>query len=272
MPELPEVEMYRRFLEDTSLHQTITGFDAVDPDRQVTVPLDEFRSTILGRNFTGTHRVGKHLLVLTDTGPVISLHFGMTGSLAYYKFEEEQPRFERAYFQFDNGFKLAFVDSRKFGRIGLAPDVASYIRLKKLGPDALQISADELQQALQNKKGLLKPLLLDQRITAGIGNWIVDDVLFQARLHPERQAGSLTKTEIKNLTKSLHYVLKTAIDHEAEYGNFPVNFLIHAREWDDSPYTEAEMHKHCPNCQTGITKSYVGGRATYLCPACQPKP
>jgi formamidopyrimidine-DNA glycosylase len=272
MPELPEVEMYRLFLEDTALHQTIVAFEAMDPERQLTLPVQEFREAIVGRQFTGTYRIGKHLLVLLDSGITVSLHFGMTGSLSYYRFEEERPRFERAYFRFSNGFRLSFTDPRKFGRIGLAPNIETYISLKKLGPDALLIPAATLQKALARKKGLLKPLLLDQRVTAGIGNWIVDEVLYQAGLHPEREAGSLSEKEVRSLTERLHFVLRTAIDQEAEYGKFPADFLIHAREWDKSPYSEAGAHKHCNYCKTAIVKSYVGGRATYLCPACQPRP
>src|SRR6478752_3419822 len=140
MPELPEVETYRRYLEETSLHQKITDFSAADPKRQLTLPCDELRQELKGRQMVQTSRIGKHLLVELDNGKVLSLHFGMTGDLHYYRLAEDAPRFERATFFFDSGFKLAFVDSRKFGRIGLWESEAAYIKEKKLGPDALEIS------------------------------------------------------------------------------------------------------------------------------------
>jgi formamidopyrimidine-DNA glycosylase len=270
MPELPEVETYRRFIEETSLHQTIAEVEVQDPRRQLQVDLDEFRKTLMGHSFTGTHRLGKQLFLFTDNGAVATMHFGMTGDVAYYKDEAETPRFARAVFIFQNGFRLAFIDSRKFGRLGLTSSVEAFQKQKKLGPDALTITAEELAKGLAKKKGLLKSLLLDQRITPGVGNWIADEVLFQAKLHPERRADTLTIEEINQLAASIRSVLETAVNAEAIYRDFPVNYLIHAREWDESPSGGAQdAHLHCPNCQTKIEKVYVGGRATYFCPHCQ---
>ncbi len=272
MPELPEVETYRRYLEETSLDQKITDFSAVDSKRQVTMEYDRFRSEIKGRQMVKTTRIGKHLLVGLDNGTVISLHFGMTGDLHYYRLPEDAPRFERATFFFDSGFKLAFVDSRKFGRIGLWESEAAYIKAKALGPDALEITPAGLLQSLQKRKSPLKPALLDQKILAGIGNWLADEILFQAKLHPEMTASEITAPQLKRLTKATREVLETSIQKEAIYRELPATYLIHSREWDDSPHTEKDAHKNCPRCRTLITKTTVGGRATYLCARCQPRP
>ncbi|AMM51258.1 DNA-formamidopyrimidine glycosylase [Rufibacter sp. DG15C] len=270
MPELPEVETYRRFIEETSLHQSIAEVDVQDPRRQLQVDLDEFRKALIGHAFTGTHRLGKQLFLFTDHGAVVTMHFGMTGDVAYYKDEAETPRFARAVFIFQNGFRFAFIDSRKFGRIGLTSSVEAFQRQKKLGPDALTITAEELAKGLAKKKGVLKSLLLDQRITPGVGNWIADEVLFQAKLHPERRADTLTSEEINRLAAAIRSVLETAVSAEAIYRDFPVHYLIHAREWDERPSGGAQdAHLHCPHCQTKIEKEYVGGRATYFCPRCQ---
>ncbi|MFC5271807.1 DNA-formamidopyrimidine glycosylase [Adhaeribacter terreus] len=270
MPELPEVETLRKYLEETSLHQKITGFSAVDAKRQITMPLDEFRQGIVGRKMVKTTRIGKHLLVTLDNGNVLSLHFGMTGDLHYYRIPEDAPRFERATFFFDSGFKLAFVDSRKFGRIGLWESKTVYKTAKKLGPDALDISEAELKKNLRKRKSPLKPALLDQKILAGIGNWLVDEILFQAKLHPEIIAAELTDPELQNLLQAMQNVLQISIEKEAIYRELPVSFLIHSREWDESPHPEKDAHKNCPRCKTEIIRTVVGGRATYLCPQCQP--
>ncbi len=117
MPELPEVETYRRYVAETSLHQTITQLEVEHP-RLVATDYDTLHHALLGAQFTGTHRIGKNLFLPLDRGPVLVLHFGMTGGVDYYRAEEDRPRFARVVFHFSTGFKLAFVDSRMFGRVG----------------------------------------------------------------------------------------------------------------------------------------------------------
>ncbi|WP_181305236.1 DNA-formamidopyrimidine glycosylase [Rufibacter sp. XAAS-G3-1] len=270
MPELPEVETYRRFIDETSLYQPIAEIEVQDPKRQLQVDLDDFRRALLGNQFTGTNRIGKQLFLLTANGPMVTMHFGMTGDVAFYRAEADTPRFARAVFHFQSGFRFAFVDSRKFGRIGLTPSVEAFRQQKKLGPDALTLSTEELTQGLAKKKSAIKPLLLDQRIAPGVGNWIADEVLFQAQLEPERSALSLLPAEIDRLATSIREVLETAIAAEAIYRDFPSHYLIHAREWDEAPVaTTPNAHLNCPRCQRLIQKKYVGGRATYFCPHCQ---
>ncbi|MBA9078380.1 MULTISPECIES: DNA-formamidopyrimidine glycosylase [Rufibacter] len=270
MPELPEVETYRRFIDETCLCQPIAEVEVQDPNRQLQVDLDEFRRALIGNQFTGTHRIGKQLFLETEKGVLVTMHFGMTGDVAYYRDAAETPRFARAVFLFQNGFRFAFVDSRKFGRLGLTQSVDEFRKQKKLGPDALTLTAEELAKGLANKKAPIKPLLLDQRIAPGVGNWIADEVLFQARLHPERPANRLSAEEIDRLAAAIREVLETAVQAEAIYRDFPAHYLIHAREWDTAPASPvAEAHLHCPHCQSRIEKEYVGGRATYFCPVCQ---
>ncbi|ALI98518.1 DNA-formamidopyrimidine glycosylase [Rufibacter tibetensis] len=268
MPELPEVETYRRFIDETSLYQTITEVEVQDPKRQLQVDLDDFRKVLRGNQFTGTQRIGKQLFLLTAQGPIVTMHFGMTGDVGYYRDAADTPRFARAIFHFETGFKFAFIDSRKFGRLGLTQSVDTFRQQKKLGPDALTLSTEELTQGLARKKSAIKPLLLDQRIAPGVGNWIADEVLFQAQLEPERPAHTLQPTEIDRLATSIREVLEIAA--EAIYRDFPSHYLIHAREWDEAPSsTITNAHLNCPRCQMLIQKKYVGGRATYFCPNCQ---
>lgn len=268
MPELPEVETYRRFLDELLLHQTIVQLYVFDA-HVLGVPETELRPALVGATVVGTRRLGKNLFLELSTGPVLALHFGMTGDVGAYRDEPDRPRFTRVALELADGLRVAFIDPRKFGRIRLAGSVADFQRQKKLGPDALDLTLAELTAALQGRKTLLKPLLLDQRLAAGLGNWIVDEVLFQARLHPERVAGSLTVAEVGRLHAAIGLVLRTAIEAEARYRLFPTSFLIHAREWDAYPVAGSEAYKHCPAGQHAIVKKYVGGRATYYCPVCQ---
>ncbi|GAB3246299.1 formamidopyrimidine-DNA glycosylase [Larkinella harenae] len=271
MPELPEVELYRQYLETSSLHQPIEAID-VEDSKLLTTPFTVLQEALIGRWFTGTHRVGKNLFVLTD-GPdpasesvILHMHFGMTGDLEYYHSSLDRPKYARIVFYFRNGFNLGFICPRKFERIGLIDQIDTYLKRKKIGIDGLKISLSELTQQIRRKKSLIKPVLMDQQTVAGLGNWIVDEVLFQARIHPEKRTELLTEDEVRRLHESIHLVLTTAIRHEAQYRDFPASFLIHVREWDNSPYDDVEAHKFCPRCGTRIAKSEVGGRTTYFCP------
>ena len=275
MPELPEVETYRRFIHEIAVGQTIAAV-RVNDAHVLAQPEDELRAALTGRTITGTARLGKNCFLELDDGRVLVLHFGMTGDIGAYRAEADAPRFTRVALHLeDSGLKLAFIDPRKFGRIRVADSVEAHQKAKKLGPDALAISAAELQSRLGHRRPALKPLLLDQGITAGLGNWIVDEVLFQARLHPERPANSLTETEFTALHAAIQLVLTTAIAHEANYRHFPASFLIHAREWDAAAHAApgSQAHKFCPrHAGQQIDKYYVGGRATYVCGVCQPAP
>lgn len=271
MPELPEVETYRRFINEVAVGQTITGLEVRDA-HVLAVPEDELRAALLGRTITGTGRLGKNCFLNLDNGRLLVLHFGMTGDIGAYRDAPDAPRFTRVAWQLsDSGLNLAFIDPRKFGRIRLADSAEAYQKAKKLGPDALQITAAELHQKLSRRKVFVKPLLLDQSLTAGLGNWIVDEVLFQAKIHPERLGNSLLEKETTALHTAIQLVLTTAIQHEANYRHFPKSFLIHAREWDDSATLGSDAHTFCPcHPKLKIEKFYVGGRATYICPKCQP--
>ena len=274
MPELPEVETYRRFIAEIAVGQTIAAVQVNDAHVLAT-PEDVLRAGLVGRTITGTSRLGKNCFLELDNGQVLVLHFGMTGDVGAYRDEPDAPRFTRVALHLeDSGLRLAFIDPRKFGRIRLAASAAAHQAAKKIGPDALAITAAELHQKLARRKTLLKPLLLDQSITAGLGNWIVDEVLFQAKIHPERLGATLTEKEGKALHGAVQLVLNTAISHEANYRHFPASFLIHAREWDTAATaSSADAHTFCPrHPKVKIDKYYVGGRATYLCPKCQPAP
>jgi len=270
VPELPEVETYRRFLDNIILDQPITALEVKDAHVLATDE-DTLRKAVVGCRVRATRRLGKNCFLELNDGQVLVLHFGMTGDVDAYRDDHDAPRFTRVALHLADGLRVAFVDPRKFGRIRLVESVAQYQKAKRLGPDALDVTAEHLQAVLGPKKAMIKPLLLDQSITAGLGNWIVDEVLFQARINPKRRANTLTSKEFRALHAAIQLVLTTAIAHEATYRHFPASFLIHAREWDESATPGTDNHSFCPrHPKTEIAKSYVGGRATYACPRCQP--
>lgn len=262
MPELPEVETYRRYFEETSFYQPISDVYVQDT-KLLTTDYDTLIEKLRNRQFIGTKRVGKNLIAQLDAPYWLHFHFGMTGDLAYFKDDEDTPRFARIIFRFANGFKLGFVCPRKFERIGIVDDIDEYLSRKKINKDALEITLEELKKTLVKKNAPIKSVLLDQSTVAGIGNWIVDEVLFHAKIHPEKTSSQLSDNEIVMIYEAMRLVIQTAIDSQANYDDFPRNFLIHTRGWGIQ--NAENIIGKCPECGEKITISKVGGRTTFFC-------
>ena len=184
MPELPEVEIFKRYLDATSLHQRIDDVDVRNTYILKETSARELARGLKGRRFESSRRHGKHLFVRADGELWLRLHFGMTGSLQYFKNDEQAPRYARVLFIFANNHRLAFDDQRQFGEIGLLNDIDEFLKEHALGPDALKIDLREFRKILGKRRGAVKSVLLNQRIIAGIGNIYADEILFRVRIHP----------------------------------------------------------------------------------------
>src|SRR5438093_13661079 len=145
MPELPDVETFKRYLDRTSLHQRISGVDVRSAYVLKGIPGSELARRLKGRRFESSRRHGKHLFVRANGDLWLRLHYGMTGSLQYFRHEEDAPRHTRVLFVFANTYCLAFEDQRKFGEVGLVADVDEYLRRRGVGPDALDISLSQFR-------------------------------------------------------------------------------------------------------------------------------
>src|SRR5213596_2096840 len=159
MPELPDVEMFKRYLDGTSLHQRIDDVDVRNAYILKNISARELARGLKGRRFESSRRHGKHLFVRADGDLWLRLHFGMTGSLQYFKHEEDAPKHARVLFVFANAHRLAFEDQRKFGEIGLVKDVDEFLKKRGLGPDALDISLSQFQEIFVNHRGAVKAIL-----------------------------------------------------------------------------------------------------------------
>ena len=148
MPELPEVETFKRYLDSTSLHQRITNVEVRDAYVLKRVSARELARRLKGRRFENSHRHGKHLFVRAGDELWLRLHFGMTGSLQYLKRDEETPKTARVIFRFANNRRLAFDDQRKFGEIELIKDMDEFLQTRGIGPDALDVSSLRVQNDL----------------------------------------------------------------------------------------------------------------------------
>ncbi len=259
MPELPDVETFKRSLDATSLHQRISGVDVQDRYILKGVSMDELARRLKGCRFESSRRRGKHLFVRADGDLWLRLHFGMTGSLQYFKHDEQAPRHTRVLFVFANAHCLAFEDQRKFGEIGLIADVNEFLKKRALGPDALDVGLSEFKDILAKHHGAVKSTLMNQKLIAGIGNIYADEILFRARIHPATQVSALKDKTIAKLFRAMRYILRTAIEAKADADLMPKSWLLARRG----------KGCKCPRCRQELKSATIGGRTAWFCAQCQ---
>jgi len=259
MPELPEVETFKRYLDSTSLNQRITNVEVRDAYVLKNVSARELRQRLKGRRFENSHRHGKHLFVRSGDELLLRLHFGMTGSLHYLKHGEETPTTSRVIFCFANNRRLAFDDQRKFGEVELIKDVAEFLQTCGLGPDAREISLSQFKTVLEKHRGAVKAILLNQQLIAGIGNLYADEILFRARMHPAAEAARLSDKNLTGLFRAMRYVLEKAIALKTDFNRLPKSWLL----------THRGKGGRCPRCDRALKSATIGGRTSWFCAHCQ---
>jgi len=252
MPELPEVNTFQRYFDQTALHQKIIRTRVSDDKIIRNLSGEAFISQLTGRTFLKSYRRGKYLFGELDNGHHLLLHFGMTGDLVYYQEPEDAPKYERFAFDFGNGFSLGFDCPRKFARICYLTDLEEYIKELGLGEDALTISSDAFLAEANGKKSTLKGFLLNQKYLAGVGNLYADEVCYQTRIHPASRMDKLSEEQIRRIHTKLQEILQYAVDQNAYYKQYPDDWLWKwrtegARAPDGSPVQTAK----------------IGGRTTY---------
>lgn len=236
MPELPELEVSKRCVDSTSMHQRIEKIEVKDGRVLGGVSAGELERGLEGRMFESTRRYGKHLFVGLDNGEWLLLHFGMTGGLKYYKDVAEEPTHARVLISFLSGYHLAFDDQRLFGKVDLIDDPDDYVEVHKLGPDPLDLDFPVFRERLEGRRGGIKAMLMNQRVFAGIGNIYSDEILFQVRLHPKTSVGRLDESSLHSLHEQTGRVLRAAIELGADPGGLPAWFLLpHRQEGADCP-------------------------------------
>lgn len=276
MPELPEVETVRRSLEQILSGRTISGV-AVHLPRIVRTPSDagEFCRRLEGRVVTGVRRRGKYLLVDLD-GDVLVSHLRMEGRFGLRLASEPLEPHTHVVFALLGGDELRYRDVRQFGTMDLLPasDLDSLRGLRELALEPVEEGFDGayLVQRLQGKRTPVKAALLDQTVVAGLGNIYVDEILFQARVHPERKAASLRRSEADAIAVCARDTLleairlggssvKSYVDGFGAPGTYQYSLRVYGRA--DEP---------CCRCGAPIRKGRVGGRGTHVCVVCQKPP
>ena len=262
MPELPDVEGFRRILQQNAARRVITKVEVRDEWILKGVSADAFRTQIRGKHLTSTSRHGKYLFAALEPKGFIVFHFGMTGYFQTYRHHEPEQQYNRVIFHLDNGKRIAFNCRRRLGSIRYVQDPGSFIVKQKLGPDALQVDFATYLKRLQRKKGAVKCVLMDQSVLSGIGNLYADEILFNARIHPQRPITAINDRQIKLLFEATRTVLKTAVDRNADASRFPRTYLIHHRGKGGS----------CPRCGAPLETLSACGRTAYFCPREQIRP
>jgi len=257
MPELPEVETFKRYLDKTSLKQTIKKIQVMD-ERILNTGEIDLKHFVKSKRFESSTRHGKYLLVYLKPGYII-LHFGMSGDLEYYDAKEEPPKFSKVIFHFNNGFNLSYISIRMFGKVSVANSIEEFLERKKLGPDAYQMTLPEFQEAVRRRKAIAKNALLNQSFIAGVGNIYSDEILFRTKIHPKTNINTLSESKVKELYKNIKDVLEYGIQNKGNLSTYPNEFLIPHRKKEEK----------CPSCNSDITRFEISGRHGFFCPSCQ---
>jgi formamidopyrimidine-DNA glycosylase len=279
VPELPEVETIRRQLSERLPGRTIRGARVYDPLLVSPEDPETFALRLEGRRIESVGRRGKYLLVELDSDDTLAMHLRMTGRLHWRPgpAAAADERFLRARLELDDGSTLTFGDARRFGRAWIVPATladrdgywAGRVGIEPLSP---RFTARVLAGLLEGRRAGIKSVLLNQALVAGLGNMYVDEALFQARIHPERPAGTLDADDVRRLHRAIRDRLAAAVaargasidsyrDSLGEPGSMQDLLRVHLHEGEP-----------CPRCRTTIRKSRVAQRGTYWCPSCQPEP
>lgn len=259
MPELPEVETIVRYLRPHLVGKRIV---AVKTDTRRLFRdhknIDEVRKLVVGQKIVSCRRIGKNIFFDFEDGHSLVLHLMMTGRLLLNP-EKTRPH-DRAAFILSAGTVLIFNDTRKFGRcriVGAGKNIC--------GDDALLIAPEKFYSGLQNKKSPIKTALLDQAVVAGIGNIYADEILWDAKIHPQKRAHMLTYAEIKKIFSSMKKILSRAIAHggttfrdyqkpDGSSGGYFALRNVYRREGE-----------RCGKDKGIIKKIVLGGRSTHFC-------
>src|SRR4030042_1069960 len=271
MPELPEVETIVRGLR-AKLPNLQLGRIEVCLAKCIQPSESSFTDCLKGRKILDVQRRGKNIIIRLSRKMALLVHLRMTGSVIFVPADSPREKHTHVIFSFKNHpGQLRFVDSRQFGRLllekkGPKEELDS---LAGLGPEPFEISSREFIHRVGLKHRVIKPLLLDQRFLAGVGNIYADEALHRARIHPRRRSDSLGEKTLFRLLHVLRFILgeairaggtsvRTYVDANGSVGKFQNRLRVYGREGQP-----------CRICGKSIVRERVGGRSSFYCPRCQ---
>jgi formamidopyrimidine-DNA glycosylase len=274
MPELPEVETVVNDLRDAGLvGRRVVKARVYWPRMIATSSAKQFCRAMKGQQFSELSRRAKYIVGSLSNGQGLLIHLRMTGNLRFRDSGTPRDPHEHVVLLLDDDRELRYRDPRKFGRWYLLDDVQE--KLGGLGPEPLApgFSADRLRKMISGRRGILKPLLLNQAFIAGLGNIYVDEALWDAGLHPQRSAESLSDDDVAALYRAIRKVLRRGVRSlGASLGKAQTNFYsVGGRRGraQDGFKVFRRTGEPCPRCKTPIERTVIAQRGTHLCPACQ---
>jgi len=256
MPELPEVEILRQYVNDTSIRQIIEKVDVKDPRILEEISANDLANALTGHQIQSTTRHGKLLFMKLEDDLWLALHLGMTGWLYYFRNMKAEPAHDRLLITFAGGAHLAYGDQRLFGRWTITKQPRLFVNEKGLGPDFLELSLSAFVALMRRRRGFIKPALLDQHFIAGLGNLYSDEALFQSGICPNAKLKCLSEDKLEYLFSNIQMILQTAISSRMDIGSLPDSYLLAHRM----------PSGRCPKDGNPLMHKKIAGRTTYYCP------
>lgn len=275
MPELPEVEATRRSLAPVLEGRTLVAVELRHPrtGRRNVRPID-VPDRLVGRQVGTMGRTGKFIMTQVSGDFTWVIHLGMSGRMQLATTDDPDQPHTHFVARTDRGDEVRLVDPRTFGFVAvLTPDEFAESSFVGLGPDAYTDlpSSRVMAARLEGRKAAIKTLLLDQRFLAGLGNIYADEVLFRARVRPERPGGGLAFAEVKAIRGAIRPVLDAGLRH----GGTSLNDLAYllpdgrAGEYLQRLRVYGRSGEPCRICGTPVERRVLGARSTHFCPFCQ---
>jgi len=278
MPELPEVEVVRRGLDEHVVGRTVTDVEVLDPRsvrRHGPGPTD-FIARLRGRTVQSARRRGKYLWLPLDGGDALLGHLGMSGQLLVSAPGIPDPRHLRVRLRLDDGRELRFVDQRIFGGLLLSDDGAELpAEIEHIARDPLDslFDAAAFTQRLRRRDTGVKRALLDQTLISGVGNIYADEALWRVPLHYARTTRHLRTREIDALLRHLRDVMTDALaEGGTSFDALYVNVNGQSGYFDRSLHVYGREGEPCDRCGTPIRREAFMNRSSHFCPVCQRRP
>lgn len=274
MPELPEVETIKEDLRELVVGSKVESVELPFPALVEQPSSDEFVRRLEGARMVAARRRAKHLIIHLDSGAALVLQLKIGGQLLLVPPVEEPTTALMLVLRLDGDRSLFLRDETGFTRARLLDANELEERFAELGPEPLGdgFGPGYLREKVGSRRAQIKSLLLDQKVVVGVGNIYVDEALFDARIHPTRKANTLSEGEWTKLQDAVKENLRAGIEHRGTTFSLYRDVLGRKGNHQDHLKVFVQAGKPCPgDCGGKVVREKVGGRATFLCPSCQPK-